>query len=168
MSMLARPHFRDEEKAVAYLEGVVWADGKVCPPLRRPRPRHEGEGEPGQAHSPRPVALWRWGDCKKQFAVKLGTLFEHARLPLNKALQGVYLMTSRVLEVTYNTACFLAHRIREAMPEGDLAPFGLNGEAVEVDETYIGRTQPSVPCRQGQRAGQGDLTDGSGQSEIFA
>jgi hypothetical protein len=75
---------------------------------------------------------------------------EHARIPLNKALQAVVLMTSskkgisshqlhRVLEITYKSAWFLAHRLREAMREGGLARFGLNGGAVEVDETYIGR-----------------------------
>jgi len=46
---------------------------------------------------------------------------------------------SRVLEVQYNTAWFLSHRIREAMRSGDLAPFGSGGTMVEVDETYIGR-----------------------------
>jgi hypothetical protein len=96
------------------------------------------------------LGLWRCGDCKKQFTVKVGTVFEHARLPLNKALQAVYLMTSskkgisahqlhRVLEVTYKTAWFLAHRIREAMRSGELAPFGGEGGVVEVDETFIGR-----------------------------
>jgi transposase-like protein len=65
-------------------------------------------------------------------------------------MQAVYLMTSskkgisshqlhRVLEITYKTAWFLTHRIREAMRSGDLAPFGGNGTVVEVDETFIGR-----------------------------
>ncbi len=98
------------------------------------------------------LGLWRCGDCKRQFTVKVGTVFEHARLPLNKALQAVYLMTSskkgisahqlhRVLEITYKTAWFLAHRIREAMRSGELAPFGGEGGVVEVDETYIGRKE---------------------------
>jgi transposase-like protein len=93
--------------------------------------------------------LWRHGDCKKQFTVKVGTVFEHMRLPLHKALQAVYLMTSskkgisahqlhRVLEITYKTAWFLAHRIREAMIDGDFSPFGGAGGIVEVDETFIG------------------------------
>jgi transposase-like protein len=96
------------------------------------------------------LGLWRCGDCKKQFTVKVGTVFEHLRIPLNKALQAVYLLTSskkgisshqlhRVLEVTYKTAWFLAHRIREAMRSGDLAPFGGEGCIVEVDETFIGK-----------------------------
>jgi ISXO2-like transposase domain len=77
-------------------------------------------------------------------------VFEHARIPLHKMLQATYLMTAskkgvsahqlhRVLEITYKSAWFLAHRIREAMRSGDLAPFGSGGGIVEVDETFIGR-----------------------------
>jgi len=77
-------------------------------------------------------------------------VFEHGRIPLHKMLQATYLMTSskkgisahqlhRVLEITYKSAWFLAHRIREAMREGSLEPFGQGGGAVEVDETYIGK-----------------------------
>src|SRR5205085_1005012 len=96
------------------------------------------------------LGLWRCGHCTGQFTVKVGTVFEHARIPLNKMLQAVYLMTSskkgvsahqlhRALEITYKSAWFLAHRIREAMRSGELGiPFGSGGGAVEVDETYIG------------------------------
>lgn len=77
-------------------------------------------------------------------------MFEHARMPLHKMLQAVHLMVSsrkgisahqlgRILEVQYKSAWFLAHRIREAMRSGDLAPFGSEGGIVEVDETFIGR-----------------------------
>lgn len=94
--------------------------------------------------------LKKCGECRKQFTVKVGTVFEHARMPLFKMLQAVHLLVSskkgisahqlsRVLEVEYKSAWFLAHRIREAMRSGDLAPFGGNGGIVEVDETFIGR-----------------------------
>ena len=96
------------------------------------------------------LGLWRCGDCKKQSTVKVGTVFEHMRLPLHKAMQAVYLVTSskkgigahqlhRTLEITYKSAWFLLHRIREAMRSGDFALFGGNGGVVEVDETFIGR-----------------------------
>lgn len=151
MSVLSRPYFHDEEKAFAYLESVLWADGAVCP--------HCGgvdritKVKANRAKRIR-LGLWRCGDCKGQFTVKMGTVFEHGRMPLNKMLQAVYLMTSskkgisahqlhRVLEITYKSAWFLAHRIREAMRSGDLAPFGQDGGAVEVDETYIGHKQGS-------------------------
>jgi len=147
MSVLSRPYFHDEEKAFEYLESVIWADGKVCPHCGGLDRITKVKANPSKRIR---LGLWRCGDCKKQFTVKVGTVFEHARLPLFKALQAVYLMTSskkgisahqlhRVLEVTYKTAWFLAHRIREAMRSGDLAPFGGEGGVVEVDETYIGR-----------------------------
>ena len=147
MSVLSRPYFHDEAKAFEYLESVVWADGKVCPHCGGLDRITKVKANPEKRIR---LGLWRCGDCKRQFTVKVGTVFEHARLPLNKALQAVYLMTSskkgisahqlhRVLEVTYKTAWFLAHRIREAMRSGDLAPFGGAGGIVEVDETFIGR-----------------------------
>ena len=149
MSVLSRPYFHDEEKAFAYLESVIWSDGKACPHCGGIDRITKVKANPAKRIR---LGLWRCGDCKKQFTVKVGTVFEHARVPLNKALQATYLMTSskkgisahqlhRVLEVTYKTAWFLAHRIREAMRSGDLAPFGFDGGAVEVDETYIGKRE---------------------------
>ncbi len=146
MSVLSKPYFHDEEAAFTYLEGIVWADGATC--------SHCGGVDritkvKANVEKRIRVGLWRCGDCKKQFTVKVGTVFEHMRLPLHKALQAVYLMTSskkgisahqlhRVLEITYKSAWFLAHRIREAMRDGDLAPFGSGGGIVEIDETFIG------------------------------
>jgi transposase-like protein len=149
MSVLSRPYFHDEEKAFSYLESVLWADGAVCPHCGGVERITKVKANPAQRIR---LGLWRCGDCKRQFTVKVGTVFEHARLPLHKALQAVYLMTSskkgisahqlhRILEITYKSAWFLAHRIREAMREGDLTPLGSGGGAVEVDETYIGKKE---------------------------
>ena len=146
MSVLSRPYFHDEEKAFEYLESVIWAGGRACPHCGGMDRITKVKANPAKRIR---IGLWRCGDCKKQFTVKVGTVFEHARLPLFKALQAVYLLTSskkgisshqlhRVLEVNYKTAWFLAHRIREAMRSGDLAPFGGKGGIVEVDETFIG------------------------------
>ena len=121
--------------------GVYGLRGAAVPPLPRPGPRARGQG---------PLRSQKCGECRKQFTVKVGPVFEHARLPLTKRLQAVHSIVSskkgigshqlsRVLEVQYKSAWFLAHRIREAMRSGDLAqPFGFNGGAVKVDETYIG------------------------------
>jgi len=147
MSVLSRPYFHDEEKAFEHLESVLWADGPVCPHCGGVDRITKVKANPAKRIR---IGLWRCGDCKRQFTVKVGTVFEHARLPLHKALQAVYLMVAskkgisahqlhRLLEVTYKTAWFLAHRIREALRSGDLAPFGGNGGIVEVDETFIGR-----------------------------
>jgi transposase-like protein len=147
VSVLSKPYFHDEAKAFEYLESILWADGIVCPHCGVVGGRvYALEGKTTR------VGLKKCGECRKQFTVKVGTVFEHGRIPLHKFLQAVYLMTSskkgisahqlhRVLEVTYKTAWFLAHRIREAMRSGDLAPFGGEGGVVEVDETYIGRKQ---------------------------
>ena len=147
MSVLSRPYFHDEEKAFEFLESVIWADGKVCPHCGGLDRLTKVKANPAKRIR---VGLYRCGDCKKQFTVKVGTVFEHMRLPLNKALQATYLMTSgkkgisahqlhRMLEITYKSAWFLAHRVREAMRSGALAPFGGDGGVVEVDETFIGR-----------------------------
>ena len=147
MSVLSKPYFHDEAKAFEYLESIIWADAVNCPHCGGVDRITKVKANPAKRIR---LGLWRCGDCKKQFTVKVGTVFEHARIPLNIVLQAVYLMTSskkgvsahqlhRVLEITYKSAWFLAHRIREAMRSGDLAPFGGNGGIVEVDETFIGK-----------------------------
>lgn len=145
MSVLSKPYFHNEEAAFEYLESVLWADGIVCPHCGTVGGKvYEIKGKSAR------VGLKTCGECRKQFTVKVGTVFEHGRMPLHKMLQAVYLITSskkgisahqlhRVLEITYKSAWFLVHRIREAMRQGDLAPFGSDGGAVEVDETYIGK-----------------------------
>lgn len=147
MSVLSRPEFHDEAKAFEHLERIIWNGEPVCPHCGCTSRITKVKANPAKRIR---VGLWRCGDCKKQFTVKVGTVFEHARVPLNIMLQAVYLMTAskkgvsahqlhRTLEVTYKTAWFIAHRIREAMRSGDLAPFGGNGAIVEVDETFIGK-----------------------------
>lgn len=156
MSVLSQPQFHDEAEAFKYLESVVWSGGIVCPHCGVVNGRvYDLAGVRGKPSKKSPEGALRYGlkkcgECRQQFTAKVGTVFEHARLPLHKALQAVYLMTAskkgvsahqlhRVLEITYKSAWFLAHRIREAMRSGDLAPFGGDGGIVEVDETFIGR-----------------------------
>ena len=147
MSVLSRPYFHDEAKAFEYVESIIWADGQACPHCGGLDRLTKVKANPAKRIR---VGLWRCGDCKKQFTVKIGTVFEHMRIPLNKALQALYMMTTskkgvsahqlhRTLEITYKTAWFLAHRIREAMASGDLTAFGSGGGIVEADETFIGR-----------------------------
>ena len=147
MSVLSKAYFHDEEAAFAYLESKLWPEGPVCVHCGGVERITKVKANPAKRIR---AGLWRCGQCKSQFTVKVGTVFEHARMPLNKMLQAVYLMTSskkgvsahqlhRMLEVTYKTAWFLAHRIREAMRDGDLSQFGGNGGVVEVDETFIGQ-----------------------------
>src|SRR5688572_28327138 len=156
MSVLSSPHFHDEAKAFEFLESILWADGVVCPHCGTVGGRVydlSGVRSKPSLKNPEGVVrhgLKKCGECRKQFTVKVGTVFEHARMPLHKMLQAVHLITSskkgisahqlhRILEVQYKTAWFLAHRIREAMRSGDLTPFGSGGGVVEVDETFLGR-----------------------------
>jgi hypothetical protein len=94
--------------------------------------------------------LYKCYQCRKPFTVRMGTIFESSKVPLHVWLQAIFLIAgskkgisshqlARILGLTVKTAWFLSHRIREAMREGGLAPFGEDGGAVEVDETYIGR-----------------------------
>ncbi|MEV4934783.1 IS1595 family transposase [Sphingobium sp. LSP13-1-1.1] len=157
MSVLSRPEFHSEEAAFAHLERIIWSDGVVCTHCGCMGRVTKVKANPAKRIR---EGLWRCGDCKKQFTVKIGTVFEHMRLPLHKALQAVYLMTSskkgvsahqlhRTLEITYKSAWFLAHRIREAMRAGELdLPFGNTGGAVEMDETFIG-IEPGVKMGKG-------------------
>ena len=161
MSILSQPHFHDEEPAFAYLEDALWSDQPHCPRcggterLTRVKPNPEKRIRYG---------LWRCGDCKRQFTAKVGTVFEHARIPMHKILQAVFLMCSskkgisahqlhRTLQVSYPTAWFLEHRIREGMRSGELAPFGADGGAVEVDETFIGHDKTIKPRGQKKERG---------------
>src|SRR6476469_3588004 len=155
MSVLSKPYFHDEAKAFEYLESVLWADGIVCPHCGVVGGRvYELKGKTTR------VGLKKCGECRQQFTVKVGTVFEHGRMPLNKMLQAVYLMTAskkgisahqmhRTLEITYKSAWFLCPRIREAMRDGTLAPMGGAGGVVEIDETYIGKLAGHAQARGG-------------------
>ncbi|MGZ2411858.1 transposase-like protein [Sphingomonas sp. F9_3S_D5_B_2] len=164
MSVLSQPRFHDEAKAFEYLESIVWADGTVCPHCGIIGGRvYKLDGVRGKPSKKSPEGairhgLKKCGECRKQFTAKVGTVFEDAKLPLHIMLQAVHLMMSskkgisshqlsRVLEIQYNSAWFLSHRIREAMRSGDLAPFGGEGSIVEVDETFIGKLK-GVPKKR--------------------
>jgi transposase-like protein len=155
MSVLSKAYFHDEAAAFAHVEALLWADGRACPhcgtvdhsyPLKGVRSKPSRKNPEGvERHG-----LYKCSDCRKQFTVRIGTIFEETHLPLHKWLQAIHLVCSskkgisahqlhRTLEVQYKTAWFLAHRIREAMRNGDFSPMGSGGKVVEVDETYIGK-----------------------------
>jgi transposase-like protein len=166
MSVLSKPYFHDEAAAFAFLESVLWSDGPVCPHcgVIGKAGRLEGVRSKPSKKSPEGVLrvrLWKCYACRQQFTVRVGTVFESAHIPLHKMLQAVYLLTSskkgisahqlhRTLEITYKSAWFLAHRIREAMRTGGLPPMGGVGKVVEADETYIG-TKDSHKGKQNTR-----------------
>src|SRR5687768_15037876 len=120
MSNLSAPHFHSEQAAFAYVEERLWPTGPVCP--------HCGGFERigklnGKTTRP---GLHKCYQCRKPFTVRMGTIFEDSKLPLNVWLQAIYLIAGskkgissnqlhRILGVTLKTAWFLSHRIREAM-----------------------------------------------------
>src|SRR3989449_6954576 len=140
-SHLNQPHFQTPEKARQYLERIQWPNGPVCPHCGSVSKEHYALN--GEAHR---VGLWKCKDCREQFTVTVGTVFERSKIPLNVWLQAVYLLCSskkgmsshqlhRVLGVTYKTAWFMTHRIREAMKGGALGPLGGADKTIEADES---------------------------------
>lgn len=152
MSILSAPHFHDEEAAYAFVEARVWPEGPVCPHCGGAERIGKMGGESTR------IGTYKCYQCRKPFTVKVGTVFEASNVKLHVWLQAMFLLCSskkgissnqlhRTLGVSLKTAWFMAHRIREAMRSGDLAPFGAEGGAVEVDETYIGR-EPGKPVKR--------------------
>lgn len=153
MTDLTAPHFTDADKAREYLEALRWPNGITCPHCGAVGEHYQLQGK---AHRP---GLWKCKDCREQFSVTVGTVFESSKVALNKWLLAVHLMCAskkgisahqvhRMLGVTYKTAWFMCHRIREAMTtEGGL--LGGNGGAVEVDETYWGTSKPKGKTARG-------------------
>lgn len=156
MSILSKAYFHDEAAAFDHLESIVWGDKPVCPHCGHDERIYKLEGVRSKPSKKNPQGVLRHGlkkcgSCRKQFTVRVGTVFESSHVPLHKWLQAAYLMMSskkgisskqleRTLEVTYKTAWFMAHRLREAMREGALdVPFGSGGGVVEADETFIGQ-----------------------------
>ena len=150
MSILSDPIFHDEQAAYAYVEGILWAQGPVCPKCGVIDNAYALKGKRARP------GLRRCKDCKKDFTVKVGTVFEASHVSMCHWLQATYLLTAskkgfsahqlhRTLGVTYKTAWFMFHRLREAMRTGELAAFGADGGVVEVDETFIGHDKTIKP-----------------------
>ena len=153
MSNLSALYLHNEEAAFDFLESALWPQGPVCPRCSGKERITKVKANPEKRVR---YGLYRCGPCKRQFTVKVGTVFESSNVKLHLWLQAVVLMTAskkgisahqlhRALSVTYKTAWFMEHRIREAMRSGGLAPFGVGGGAVEVDETFIGNDRSIKP-----------------------
>ena len=184
MSILSKKYFHDEAAAFEHLESIIWGDKPVCPKCGNSEKKiYSLEGVRTKASKKNPQGIIRHGlkkcgACRKQFTVRVGTVFERSHVPLTKWLKAGYLMMSskkgisakqleRTLEVTYKTAWFMAHRLREAMRSGDLdTPFGSGGGIVEIDETYVGGK--STPKRWKRKTPMLTLVDrDSGRSKSF-
>jgi len=143
--------FADENKARQFLEAKRWPKGPVCPHcgsekiyVLAPKPNSKRPVRPG---------VYKCGACRKQFTVRIGTIFEDSKIPLRKWLMAIHLMTSskkgisshqisREVGITQKSAWFLCHRIREAMRQEPMA--GLLKGTIELDESYIGARKPRI------------------------
>jgi transposase-like protein len=138
--------YTDETAARRHLEKLLWPEGPQCP--------HCGtinEATLLKGQSTRP-GVYKCRPCQKPFSVTVGTVFEDSKVPLHKWVYASHLLTAskkgisshqlmRMLGVSYKTAWFMSHRIREAMRPTSLTPMGGAGKTVEVDETYIGKQE---------------------------
>jgi transposase-like protein len=136
------PIFHDEAKALAHIEASRWNGTPHC--------GHCGSVR-GRRLEGKMVGYFQCNDCREKFTVRTGSIMERSHVPLHKWLLAFHLMAAskkdmsakqmeRMLGVTYKTAWFLCHRIREAMDGacGD-APLGGPDMVVEADEeTYVG------------------------------
>lgn len=158
-------HFSSEEAAYELIESIRWPGGPICP--------HCGSVDHAYFLTPKSVRktstgkktyrrVWKCVDCRKQFSVLVGTIFEDSKIPLSKWLLAIHLLCQgknsvsahelhRTLDITYKSAWFMAHRIRYAMARPPLVhQLGTGAETeedtdegklqgiIEADETYIG------------------------------
>ena len=151
---ITAPRFTNEDAAREHLESLRWPDGPFCPhcgsfSAKRLPPQR------GRATKAHPEGAIRKGvvqcnDCREQYSVTVGTLFESSKIGLHKWVLATFLLCSskrgmsghqlaRMLGVTQKTAWVMSHRIRESMrPSDDQGPLGGEGKVVEADETFIG------------------------------
>lgn len=166
---LTDPVFTDESLARDHLENIRWPDGPVCP--------HCGSADKvyrlaGKSHRP---GLIHCNECDGSFTVTTGSVMESSHVPLNKWVLAFRLMASskkgisahqlhRTIKVTYKTAWFMAHRIREAMRDDVAAKMGGEGEIIESDETYWGpKDKDTDPAKRRRRRGK----PGSGKKQAI-
>ncbi|MCS6627954.1 IS1595 family transposase, partial [Roseibacterium beibuensis] len=169
MSVLSKPYMHDEAEAFKHVESIIWPDGPVCPHCGVIDRAYRLEGvrtKPSKKHPEGKVrhGLWKCRECRKQFTVRKGTIFEESHIEMHKWLQAIHLMVSskkgisshqlhRVLEITHKSAWFMTHRIREAMRSDGNVDFGSGGGTVEVDESFIGNDRTVKP--KGEKKGRG-------------
>ena len=162
-SHLNQPHFQDADKAREYLEELRWPNGAICPHCGTIGEHYAITAKTKKGARP---GLYKCKDCREQFTVTVGTVFERSKIALNVWLQAVHLICSskkgisshqlhRTLGVTYKTAWFMSHRIREAMKPGGGGLLGGGGKVVEADETYWGNSKRSKVGKALRKAQRG-------------
>ncbi len=129
MSVTDNPIFQDAEAAREWLEALLWPEGPICPHCGL-----IGAAYKMKNRSQRP-GVYKCKGCEEQFTVTVGTVFERSHIPLNKWLFAFSMMVAskkgvsahqihRMLGITYKSAWFMCHRIREALMTSPLAKLG--------------------------------------------
>jgi len=138
---LTNPIFHDEQAARKHLEATRWPDGPWCP--------HCGSTNAMRMKGKTQAGMFLCRDCRDKFTVRSGTVMERSHVPLAKWLLAFRLLAGakkgmsamqlgRTIGVTYKTAWFLGHRIRECMRDPNPAPIGGTNKVVEADESFFG------------------------------
>jgi transposase-like protein len=166
------PRYQNEDAAREHLEALHWPQGPFCPHCgslsakRLPAQR----GRKTKAHPEGAIrkGVVQCNDCRQQYTVTVGTVFESSKVPLHKWLYVNHVICSskkgtsahqiaRNIGVSYKTAWFMMHRIREAMKETHTGPMGGPGVILEADETYVGGKVKNRSAKQ-RRLGQKQLS----------
>lgn len=143
------PVLTDEDKAREFMEKKRWPNGAFCPHCKSTE-TYKLTPKPGSKSPVRP-GVYKCKKCRKQFTVRVGTIFEDSKLPIHKWLMAIHLMSAakngisshemaRLLEITQKSAWFVCHRLREAMRLEPVA--GMLKGTIEADETYVGPRRP--------------------------
>ncbi|MGO9722241.1 MAG: IS1595 family transposase [Methylocella sp.] len=143
--------FPDQESARTYLEGRLWPEGPRCPVCGL-----------GERITQRKDGFYRCNQCKEDFTVRTGTIFERSHVPLHKWIYAMYLLVTarkgisslqlaKEIGITQKSAWFVLHRLREACGP-DLEK--LRG-IIEIDETYIGGLEENKHASKKRNAGRG-------------
>jgi transposase-like protein len=176
--------YQNEDAAREHLQGIRWPDGVSCPlcggtekikPVimkNKPTPKN-----------PDPASVKGWhhcGDCRRKFTVRTGSVYERSHIPLNKWVLASHLMAAskkgmsahqlhRMIGVTYKSAWFMAHRIREAMIDDNPGPMGGPDSTVQADETYIGqKKEKPTKTTTGRPFTKGGKTGGNFKNAVVS
>ncbi len=153
-SVLNQPFMYDEAAAYAFVESKIWPRGPVCPHCGGTEKNKRMEGKATR------VGLYKCYDCRSQFTVKIGTIFESSHIKMHLWLQAIFLMASskkgissnqlhRTLGITLKSAWFMSQRIREAMRDDSGDILGGGGSIVEADETFMGAKKGEKAVKAG-------------------